>query len=72
MPDQAIVSDLYAALILKTAARVDEYPLSDRNVFSEIRVKGRKERKAFVYLFSDEFAEKFAQPCGAVKGVVDA
>ena len=52
MPDQRVIPDVDAALILKTAAGVDEHMLSQVDIPAEIGIEGREQHQAFVHLFT--------------------
>lgn len=58
MADQGVVSNNNAALILKTAARVDEHVFPEADVFAEVGVKGREHREGFIYDLSGQPAHQ--------------
>ena len=39
VPNQGVITNVYAALILEAASGIDEYIFSDVNVSSKIRIK---------------------------------
>ena len=43
MSDKSPVSQTHAALILKTAPRIDEYPFAEEDVLAEIGIYRREE-----------------------------
>lgn len=66
VPDQAPVAQHDAALVLKTAARIDEHVFADMDIFAEVGVKGRKETKALVRFLPRELRKERAQLPGGV------
>ena len=54
MADQCAVAYRNAALILKTAACVDEYVFSDGDILSAVGIKGREQGKGGVHSLADE------------------
>ena len=71
MPNQTSVADFDAALVLKTAAGIDEYAPADGNILTEIGIKGREQRKAFPRLLADELRKQSANLLRGMKIPVD-
>ena len=61
MTDQCTVINENTALILEFAAGIDKYMLSNRNIFSKVGIKRRKQTKPFVNRFSDQFRKQRLQ-----------
>lgn len=57
--DEGAVADTDAALILKTAAGVDEDISADADVFAEVRVEGQKHSEAFINVPPSDAAHVF-------------
>ena len=48
MPDEAVVADVDAALILKAAPRIDEHVFAETQIFAEVCIDGREQAELFV------------------------
>lgn len=71
MPDQAAVADFDAALILKTAPRIDEHSPAHCDIFAEIGVKGREKSKPFAGFPAGQLRKQGAQLLLRMKSAVD-
>ena len=69
--NESAVPNDNAALILKMAAGIDKHIFSNRNIFSEVGVKRRKQAERIVNLFSCELFHKLPQFCRSMVTVVD-
>lgn len=55
MANERTVPDGYTALILKMASGIDKHIFANVNIFPEVCVKGRKQAKAVIHFFPDDF-----------------
>ena len=55
MPNQGVIANVNAALILKVTAGIDENIFPDVNVPPKIGIKRRKQPEAFIHFLSYQF-----------------
>lgn len=70
MPNLAVVADGYAAVILKVAAGIDEYPAADMDVLAEIGVERREDAQRGIDLPPEQPREQGPHFVGRVVSVV--
>ncbi len=56
VPNQGVITNVYAALILEAASGIDEYIFSDVNVSSKIRIKRWEQSQAFIHFLTCQFS----------------
>ena len=66
-----VIADCDTSLVLKAAPAVEEDIFSYRYIFSTVSIKGRKEVKTFIHLFSDELRKNFSQLIRGMVAVVE-
>jgi hypothetical protein len=59
MSDQRVIPDIDAALILEVTAGIDEHVFPKVDVPAEVGIEGRKQREAFVHLFTRQLGQDF-------------